>query len=144
VSCKFILNNMLDPIADMLTRIRNAQKAGLKEVMVPFSKLKLSIAKILTERNFIESAEKETNGDALPALKIVLKYDVISNTQRDPAIREIKRISHQGQRIYVKKTGIKRVKNGYGISIVSTSKGIMPGDKAQKMGLGGEIICEVW
>jgi small subunit ribosomal protein S8 len=111
---------------------------------VPFSKLKLSIAKILQERNFVESVEEETGASTLPALKIVLKYDKVSNTQKDPAIREIKRVSRQGQRIYVKKTGIKRVKNGYGISIVSTSKGIMPGDKAQKMGLGGEVICEVW
>jgi small subunit ribosomal protein S8 len=136
---------MLDPIADMLTRIRNAQRAGLKEVRMPFSKLKMSIAKILEERGFIELAIKENVAEsAMSVLKIVLKYEKISNTQNDPAIREINRISHQGQRIYIKKTGIKRVKNGYGISIISTSKGIMPGDKARKMGLGGEIICEVW
>lgn len=134
---------MLDPIADMLTRIRNAQMAKHKEVSVPFSKLKLSIAKILEQRNFIESVRKEA-GEKFPVLKIVLKYDVVSNTEKNPAIREIKRISRQGQRIYVKKTDIKRVKNGYGISIVSTSKGMMTGDKAVKMGLGGEIICEVW
>lgn len=134
---------MLDPIADMLTRIRNAQRAKHKEVLVPFSKLKMSIAKILEERNFIESFGKETEGK-FPMLKIVLKYDTVSNTEKNPVISEIKRISKQGQRIYIKKTGIKRVKNGYGISIVSTSKGIMAGDKAQKMGLGGELICEVW
>jgi small subunit ribosomal protein S8 len=136
---------MLDPIADMLTRIRNAQRAKHKQVLVPFSKLKLSIAKILEQRNFIESVKTETPVDAkFPVLKIVLKYDVVSNTEKNPAIREIKRISRQGQRIYVKKTDIKRVKNGYGISIVSTSKGIMTGDKAFRTGLGGEIICEVW
>jgi small subunit ribosomal protein S8 len=134
---------MLDPIADMLTRIRNAQRAKHREVLVPFSKLKLSIAKILEERNFIESVKKEM-GETFPVLKVGLKYEVVSNTEKNPAIREIKRISRQGQRIYVKKTDIKRVKNGYGISIISTSKGIMTGDKAQKMGLGGEIICEVW
>lgn len=134
---------MLDPIADMLTRIRNAQMVKHKEVSVPFSKLKLSIAKILEQRNFIESVRKEM-GETFPVLKIVLKYDVVSNTEKNPAIREIKRVSRQGQRIYVKKTDIKRVKNGYGISIVSTSKGMMTGDKAVKMGLGGEIICEVW
>lgn len=134
---------MLDPIADMLTRIRNAQRVKHQNVSVPFSKLKLSIAEILQQRNFIESVKKETDG-AFPVLKIALKYDVVSNTEKNPAIREIKRVSRQGQRIYVKKTDIKRVKNGYGISIVSTSKGMMTGDKAQKMGLGGEVICEVW
>ncbi|KKQ46050.1 MAG: 30S ribosomal protein S8 [Candidatus Moranbacteria bacterium GW2011_GWC2_37_8] len=134
---------MLDPIADMLTRIRNAQMVKHKEVSVPFSKLKLSIAKILEQRNFIESVKKDEEG-TFPVLKITLKYEVVSNTEKNPAIREIKRVSRQGQRIYVKKTDIKRVKNGYGISIVSTSKGMMTGDKAQKMGLGGEIICEVW
>jgi small subunit ribosomal protein S8 len=77
-------------------------------------------------------------------LNIALKYDVVSNTEKDPAIREIKRISKQGQRIYVKKTDISRIKNGYGISIISTSKGVMAGDQAKKMGLGGEVICEVW
>jgi small subunit ribosomal protein S8 len=134
---------MLDPIADMLTRIRNAQMVKHQEVSVPFSKLKLSIAKILEQRNFIESVKKEM-GEKFPVLKIVLKYDVVSNTEKNPAIREIKRVSRQGQRIYVKKTDIKRVKNGYGISIVSTSRGMMTGDKAKKLGLGGEIICEVW
>ena len=134
---------MLDPIADMLTRIRNAQRAKHSEVLVPFSKLKLSIAEILQQRNFVESVKKETEGN-FPMLKIVLKYDVVSNTEKNPAIREIKRISRQGQRIYVKKTDIKRVKNGYGISVVSTSKGIMTGENARKIGLGGEIICEVW
>jgi small subunit ribosomal protein S8 len=134
---------MLDPIADMLTRIRNAQRAKHKEVLVPFSKLKMSIAKILEQRNFIESVTKEA-GDKFPFLKIVLKYDTISNTEKNPAIREIRRISRQGQRVYAKKSEIKRVKNGYGLSIVSTSQGIMTGDKAQKMGIGGEVICEVW
>ena len=110
---------------------------------VPFSKLKLSIAKILEQRHFIESVKEETEGD-FSVIKIALRYDIVSNTEKNPAIREIKRISRQGQRIYAKKTDMKRVKNGYGISIVSTSKGIMPGDKAQKMGIGGEVICEVW
>lgn len=134
---------MLDPIADMLTRIRNAQRAGHKEVTIPFSKLKMSIAKILEENNFIDSVSKdETN--KFPLIKVVLRYDQVSNTQKDPAIREIKRISKEGQRIYVKKTDIRRVKNGYGISIISTSRGVMTGDSARKSGLGGEIICEVW
>lgn len=134
---------MLDPIADMLTRIRNAQMAKHREVSVPFSKLKLSIATILVQKRFVESVKKEMDG-IFPVLKLVLKYDVVSNTQKDPAIREIKRVSRQGQRIYVKKDGIKQVKNGFGISIVSTSKGMMTGDEARRKGLGGEIICELW
>ncbi|HEX8973948.1 MAG TPA: 30S ribosomal protein S8 [Patescibacteria group bacterium] len=134
---------MLDPIADMLTRIRNAQRAGHKEVQVPFSKLKMSIAEILKEKNFIESVKKETEGN-FSVLKMALKYEVVSNTQKNPVIREIKRVSREGQRIYVKKGDIKRVKNGYGISIVSTSKGMMTGDEARKTGVGGEIICELW
>ncbi|HAR99958.1 MAG TPA: 30S ribosomal protein S8 [Candidatus Moranbacteria bacterium] len=134
---------MLDPIADMLTRIRNAQMVKHKEVLVPFSKLKLSIAKILEQRNFIESVKKEM-GETFPVLRIVLRYEVVSNTEKNPAISEIKRVSRQGQRIYVKKTDIKRVKNGYGISVISTSQGMMTGDKAKKLGLGGEVICEVW
>lgn len=134
---------MLDPIADMLTRIRNAQRAKHANVSVPFSKLKYSIAQILQQRNFIQAVKKE-DGEKFPVLNITLKYEVVSNTEKNPAIREIKRVSRQGQRIYVKKTDIKRIKNGYGISIVSTSKGIMTGDSARKLGLGGEIICEVW
>lgn len=134
---------MLDPIADMLTRIRNAQMAKHKEVLVPFSKLKMSIAQILQQRNFIDSVKKDDSG-SFPVLKIALKYDVVSNTEKNPAIREIRRVSRQGQRIYVKKDGIKRVKNGYGISILSTSKGVMTGEKAKGLGLGGELICEVW
>jgi len=135
--------NMLDPISDMLTRIRNAQRARHNEVAVPFSKLKMSIAKILEQRNFIDSVKQEEN-DGKQIIKIALKYETVSNTEKNPAIREIRRVSHQGQRIYVRKSGIKRVKNGYGISIISTSKGIMTGDEAKKSGFGGEVICEVW
>ncbi|HPX94431.1 MAG TPA: 30S ribosomal protein S8 [Candidatus Moranbacteria bacterium] len=134
---------MLDPISDMLTRIRNAQRARHNEVAVPFSKLKMSIAKILEQRNFIDSVKQEEN-DGKQIIKIALKYETVSNTEKNPAIREIRRVSHQGQRIYVRKSGIKRVKNGYGISIISTSKGIMTGDEAKKSGFGGEVICEVW
>lgn len=134
---------MLDTISDMLTRIRNAQMAGHKEVEMPFSKLKLAIAKILEEKNFIESVIKEGE-DIASKVKIQLKYENISNNKKAPAIRGIKRVSKEGQRIYVKKSEIKSVKNGYGISVVSTSRGVMTGDDAKRKGLGGEIICEVW
>ncbi len=134
---------MLDTISDMLTRIRNAQMAGHKEVAMPFSKLKLAIAKILEEKNFIESVAKEGEDTASKVL-IQLKYENISNNKKVPVIRGIRRVSREGQRIYVKKNEIKTVKSGYGISVVSTSRGVMTGEEARKKGLGGEVICEVW
>jgi small subunit ribosomal protein S8 len=134
---------MIDQIADMLTRIRNAQKAGLLEVSFSASKLKLAIAKILEKEGFIESVAREKNNEN-DQIKIGLKYFKISNTKKNPAITEIKRISKQGQRIYVRNKDIKNVKNKYGIAIVSTSKGVMTGAEAHKNGLGGEYICEVW
>ncbi len=127
----------------MLTRIRNAQRAGHKEVVMPSSKLKVSIANILEKEHFIEKVERETEG-VFENLRIGLKYVKVSQTQKDPAIREIKRVSHEGQRIYVKKDDIKKVKNGYGIAVVSTSKGVMTGRDAYRQGLGGEYLCEVW
>jgi len=134
---------MSDNISEMLTRIRNAQKAGHLEVSFSASKLKLAIAQILEKEGFIESAAREKN-DESDQIKIGLKYFKISNTKKNPAITEIKRISKQGQRIYVRNKDIKNVKNKYGIAIVSTSKGVMTGAEAHKNGLGGEYICEVW
>jgi len=134
---------MFDPISDMLTRIRNAQMAGHKEVSLPFSKLKMAIAEILEKENFIEMARKEKT-EKFDVIKIDLRYHQVSHTQKDPAISGICRVSKVGQRIYVKKGEIRKVKNNYGISIVSTSKGLMTGRAAQKAGLGGELICEVW
>lgn len=134
---------MLDPISDMLTRIRNAQKAGHKEVVIPASKLKLAIIKILEKHEFVELVKLEKN-ENIGTIKVVLKYNKTSNTQNDPAITEIKRISKEGQRVYVGKGDIGKVKNNFGISIVSTSKGVMTGKEAREIGLGGEYICEVW
>jgi small subunit ribosomal protein S8 len=127
----------------MLTRIRNAQRAGHKEVLIPASKLKLAIAKILEKEGFIEKVEKEKTGN-IEKLRIGLRYVQVSPTRKDPAIREIKRVSREGQRIYVKKQDIRKVKNGYGIAVVSTSRGVMTGKDAYRQGLGGECICEVW
>lgn len=134
---------MLDPISDMLTRIRNAQMAGHLEVAVPFSKLKMAIAGILEKENFVEMARK-VETEKFDVIKIALRYNQVSNTKKEAAITGIQRVSKSGQRIYVKKDVIRKVKNGYGISIVSTSKGLMTGGAARKMGLGGELICEVW
>ncbi|HCP08401.1 MAG TPA: 30S ribosomal protein S8 [Candidatus Moranbacteria bacterium] len=133
----------MDTIAEMLTRIRNAQRAGKKEVLVKASKLKLAIATILEKEGFIESVSEESI-DMSKNIKIGLKYYKISNTQKIPAIKEIKRISKGGQRIYVRNKEIKNVRNKFGISIISTSKGVMTGFEARKNGLGGEYICEVW
>ncbi|MCD6149857.1 30S ribosomal protein S8 [bacterium] len=134
---------MLDPISDMLTRIRNAQMSGHNEVVIPASKLKWAVAKILENKKFVESAIKK-KADKFDVIKIVLKYKNISNTQKMPAISGIKRVSRQGQRIYLKKDKIRKVKNGFGIAIISTSKGLLTGEEAYQKKIGGEYICEVW
>jgi len=133
----------MDTIAEMLTRIRNAQRAGKKEVLVKASKLKLAIANILEKEGFVESVSEE-EVENLKNIKIGLKYYKISNTQKLPAIKQINRVSKDGQRIYVQNKDIKNVKNKFGIAIISTSKGVMTGAEARKNGLGGEYICEVW
>lgn len=135
---------MLDPISEMLTRIRNAQRAGLKEVSFGASKLKLAIAKILEKEGFIEFVSKEKSGSNKENIKLGLKYYSDSRTKKSPAISGIERKSREGQRIYVGREGIKKVKNNYGISIISTSKGVMTGEEARRSNLGGEYICEVW
>lgn len=126
---------MVDAISDMLTRVRNAQKAEHKSVVMPLSKIKLEIAKILKKENYIEDFRK-SDKKGKKSLEIDLKY---------PApINEIKRISKPGQRIYVKSGKIKQVKSGYGVSIISTSKGLMTNKEARKHGLGGEALLEIW
>jgi small subunit ribosomal protein S8 len=134
---------MTDTIAEMLTRIRNAQGSGKKEVYIKASKLKLAIANILQKEGFVENVSEEEI-DNLKNIKIGLKYYKISNTQKIPAIKQIKRVSKEGQRIYVQNKSIRNVKNKFGIAIISTSKGVMTGAEARKNGLGGEYICEVW
>ncbi|HEY4494858.1 MAG TPA: 30S ribosomal protein S8 [Candidatus Paceibacterota bacterium] len=126
---------MTDPISDMLTRIRNAQKAEHKSVIMPLSKIKLEIAKILKKEGYIEELKKSDKKGS-KYLEIDLKYPA--------AINEIKRVSKPGQRFYVKADKIKQVKSGYGISIISTSKGLMTGKEAKKAGLGGETLLEIW
>ncbi|MFZ2300120.1 MAG: 30S ribosomal protein S8 [Candidatus Moraniibacteriota bacterium] len=134
---------MLDPIADMLTRIRNAQAAGHAQVAMRASKLKYTIASILEREGFVARIEKQIEGTR-ETLCIWLKYTEVSPTKKMPAIQEVTRVSKQGCRIYVKKSEIKKVKNGYGIAIVSTSEGVMTGTEAYRRGLGGEYICRVW
>ena len=134
---------MSDTIAAMLTSIRNAQRAGKKEVLIPASKLKFAIAVVLEKEGFFESVSKE-KVDEHDKVKIVFKYYKVSNTKKIPAIKQIKMISKQGQRIYIKNKDIRNVRNNFGIAVVSTSKGIMTNTEAKKSGLGGEYICEVW
>jgi small subunit ribosomal protein S8 len=133
----------MDKISEMLTNIRNAQQAGHAEVAVSYSKLRLSIANILEKEGFLESVARDKDGDK-EKIRIRLKYFRISNTKNVPAIKGLKKISKPGQRIYVKSKDIRSVKNRYGLSIISTSQGVMSGEESRKMGLGGEYICQVW
>ena len=135
---------MLDPIADMLTRIRNAQRAGRDSVSMPASRLKREIARILEKEGFILRSEKESLENNKENLIVWLKYIPVSLVEKAPAIHEIRRVSKEGRRVYVKKGEIKKVKNGFGMAVVSTSKGVMSGVNAYRQGLGGELLCEVW
>jgi len=129
---------MTDPISDMLTSIKNAQAVLKETVEVPFSNFKYEIAKILEKNGFIAKAEKK--GKKIKKLiEITLKYD-----NKRPAISGLKKISKPGQRIYKKAKELKPVKGGYGIAIISTSKGLMTNKEARKQKLGGEVICEMW
>jgi small subunit ribosomal protein S8 len=130
----------------MLTRVRNAQRAGHSEVILPSSNLKMAIAKILEKENFVDFVEKikVTEESKFDRIRVVLKYEKIGINKKKPVISEIKRISKEGKRIYLKKDEIRKVKNGFGMAVISTSKGIMTGKEARKLGLGGEYICEVW
>ncbi|HLN18936.1 MAG TPA: 30S ribosomal protein S8 [Patescibacteria group bacterium] len=133
----------MDTIAQMLTTIRNAQMAGHQEVKINASKLKLAVTKILEKEGFVESVHLEQENN-LNIIRIDLKYHDISRTKRLPAITGIERVSREGQRVYVKKKEIRKVRNNYGMAIISTSKGVMTGEEAKKLGLGGEYVCKVW
>lgn len=136
---------MIDPIADMLTRIRNAQASRHSDVMIPASKLKLAIARVLVKEGFIASVDrKDDEVSGHPMISVVLKYDQISHARKTAKIKGLELVSKQGQRQYVRTTDIHEVKNGYGISVVSTSQGVMTGRDARKKGLGGEMICKAW
>lgn len=127
---------MTDPIADMLTRIRNAQLANQHEVVLPYSKLKYAIAQLLEREGWIVGlAALEQNAK----LKILLKYD-----QGKPVINHLKRISTPGRRVYVKRQDLPRVLNGLGTAIISTPRGLMTSDEARKAKLGGELLCELY
>jgi len=130
---------MTDPIADMLTRIRNANMVRHKTVEIPASRLKREVARVLAEEGFI-SGYADVGDTKKPKIQIQLKYS--SNGER--VIHGVKRVSKPGCRIYASVGEIPRVLGGLGISIVSTSRGVLTGEKARQANIGGEILCEVW
>jgi small subunit ribosomal protein S8 len=133
-----------DPIADMLTRVRNGVMAGHSQVAMPSSKIKAEIAKILKEEGFIENYE-EVDGEQAghKVLRVKIKY-VGERRERRPVLSGLERVSKPGRRIYTKKKDIPWVLSGIGIAILSTPKGVMTGQRARQLGIGGEILCKVW
>jgi small subunit ribosomal protein S8 len=137
---------MTDPISDMLTRIRNASAVGKKEVVLPMSKIKFNISKILEKEGWILKAESfkdeisENKKTAFEQLKLTLKYKKSGKS----VINSIKRISKPGLRVYVNKNELPRVLNNLGMAIISTPSGIMTNKEARKKGVGGEVICEIY
>lgn len=129
--------SMQDPISDMLTRLRNGTMAMLKEVSMPSSKMKEAIAKVLKEEGFI--ADYSVEGDVKKTLTIELKY-----FKRQSVIEDLERVSKPSCRLYCGSKDIPRVKDGMGIAILSTPKGILSGSDAAKQNVGGEILCYVW
>lgn len=128
---------MTDPIADMLTRIRNASLVNKKEVTIPFSKIKMAIANILAREGYIAKAEESKGKPAF--IVLALKYN-----DRQPAIQSLERVSTPGHRRYIKSEEIKRVLNGFGMAILSTPRGIMTDKEAKAAKVGGELLCEVY
>ncbi|MCW8983644.1 MAG: 30S ribosomal protein S8 [Gammaproteobacteria bacterium] len=129
--------SMTDPIADMLTRIRNGQSAAKMEVSMPLSKLKKSVAVVLKDEGYI-SDFNEQDIDGKPALNITLKY-----FQGQPVIEKIARVSRPGRRVYKSSSDLPKVQNGLGVAIISTSAGLMTDRAAREAGHGGEVICTV-
>lgn len=129
-----------DPIADMLTRIRNAVMRRHNHVTVPSSKLKLAIARILEAEGFIKGYQVVAEGTARPVIRIELRY----TGNRVPVINHLERVSKPGRRVYAKRSEIPWVLQGMGIAILSTSKGIMTDRQARRENVGGEVLCKVW
>jgi small subunit ribosomal protein S8 len=133
-----------DPIADMLTRIRNGVMASQSVVAIPQSKIKAEIARILKEEGFIEGYEVvESEKPGMPTLRVKLKY-VGERREKSSVITGLERVSRPGRRVYTQKHDIPWVLAGMGITILSTPKGVMTGQKARQQGIGGELLCKVW
>jgi len=133
-----------DPIADMLTRIRNGVMAGHMLVAMPSSKLKVEIAKIMKDEGYLEGFEiVESEQSAQKVLRLKIKY-VGERRARRPVISGVERVSKPGRRVYTGKQDIPWVLSGIGVAILSTPKGVMTGTRARQLGVGGEILCKVW
>ena len=131
--------NLTDPVADFLTRIRNAMRSRHQKLDVPASKLKAEIARILKEEGYIANY-KPTEEDGMKVIRVYLKY----GPNNESVIRDLKRVSRPGCRVYQGKNDIRRVQGGLGIAILTTPKGVMTGRQARREGVGGELLCEVW
>ena len=135
---------IIDPIADMLTRIRNAVMAGHALVAMPSSKLKVEIARIMKDEGYLEGFDVVDQDDsAQKVLRLKIKY-VGERRARKPVITGIERVSKPGRRVYTKRQDIPWVLSGIGVAILSTPKGVMTGSRARQLGVGGEILCKVW
>ncbi len=130
---------MTDPIADMLTRIRNANQANLKKVVCPASKIKANILDIFTQEGFIKGY-KRASVDGKGVLVILLRY----SEENTPVITGLKRNSRPGLRYYVRKDKIPKIRNGMGCAVISTSRGVMSDRQARRAQIGGEVICSIW
>lgn len=128
-----------DPIADMLARLRNAAEIKHPQVLMPASKLRVAVARILKDEGYIEKLEV-TRDKPQPTLRVWLRYD----DKKKPLLSGVRRVSKPGRRVYAGKTDIPWVRHGLGVAIVSTTRGVMTGARAKRMGLGGEILCYVW
>jgi len=134
--------SMNDPIADMLTRIRNANTARHDSVLIPASKMKVSIARVLKDEGFIKDYSViEDEGRPQPNLKVELGY---GGRQQQPVLSGLQRVSKPGLRVYVQRNEIPRVYGGLGIAILSTPKGVMTGQEARRQSVGGELLCYIW
>jgi small subunit ribosomal protein S8 len=135
---------IIDPIADMLTRIRNAVMAGHAQVAMPSSKLKVEIARIMKDEGYLEGFDVVDQDDSSKkVLRLKIKY-VGERRARRPVISGIERVSKPGRRVYTRRQDIPWVLSGIGVAILSTPKGVMTGSRARQLGVGGEILCKVW
>ena len=131
--------SMTDPVADMLTRVRNANRALLERVDIPASRLKIEVAKLLKAEGFIR-AYKLIDDRKQGILRVYLKYD----DQNQPLIQRIERVSKPSRRVYAGQEELPKVQGGLGVAVVSTSKGVMTDRQARKLGVGGEVLCQIW
>lgn len=131
--------SMSDPLGDMLTRIRNSQRVNKPMVMCPFSGVRRSVCEVLKDEGFIRGFKVIDAGNNKQEIEIELKYD-----EGKPAIRELKRVSKPGRRVYSKVRDLQPFKNGLGINVVSTPRGVMPDYKARNENIGGEVLCQVY